>query len=402
VPPSDLSSDSSPVWPVEASDDGRRARLLAAKLKALVTDRWPAANIEPQPFTVGASCVASLDVDGSPVVAGWVLIDERKVDPDPFNPEPDPGPTLPPGWLGGTVVWAERHGVNKVHAIADTMSTFDARRVAALRKPFTVWRSIGRSLFEVSAGEVATGEVSPGEVSPGEVAVEHAGSVSLDPRCLAFVPMIEAAGAQAIVDHGVLRAEVLGLEVARVVIDDDPDNPEGNVRLAVGVGRHDRLAQDMMRGVDGFEAGLADAVASVLLWRDPSKPPHPANQLARSRWLRSILVDSPGFIGAHNLAPVQGLRPPKLKVADPAIAVGTDADGTPIVVACSVGVDLDAPLSAAAMAQRIDPCAKVVFVTPEADYFPAMRKIISALAIDVDVRLVTNAWATELNRTEPN
>jgi hypothetical protein len=373
-----------------SSSDGRRAGLLAAKLKALVTDRWPEAissgNLTPQPLTVGASCVADL----AGVRHGWVLIDERSVEPDPFNPEPDPSPTLPPGWLGGTVVWAARHGVRHVHAMADTMTAADRVRAAMVSYPFTLWRSVGRSLVDVSADDVGADDVGADDLSP-------AATPELDPRCLAFVPIIEAAGAEAIVEHSVLRAEVLGLEVGRVLVDEHPDSPEGGVRLAVGVGRHDRLAQDMMRGVDGFEQGLSEAVAAVRSWRDPAKPPHPANQLARSRWLRSVLIESPEFIGASNLAPVQGLRPAKLKVPDPALAVGTDGDGTPIVVACSVGVDLDAPLTAVAAAQAIDPSARVVFVTPEADMFPALRTIISALSVEVEVRLVTGAWAASSN-----
>ena len=97
-----------------------------------------------------------------------------------------------------------------------------------------------------------------------------------------------------------VTGEVLGLEVARVVVDD-----AGAAALEVGVGRHDR---------DAFADGAGDLPTRRRPRRASSTPcashrragaeAHLLNRLAPERWLRSVLVDRPDLVGAARLHPV--------------------------------------------------------------------------------------------------
>ena len=73
----------------------------------------------------------------------------------------------------------------------------------------------------------------------------------LDAEASAWVDRLRAAGAEPVVEAGVLTGEVLGLEVARVVSDADGS------RLEVGVGKHDRDARRAMSGDVPTQARLS-------------------------------------------------------------------------------------------------------------------------------------------------
>ena len=70
-----------------------------------------------------------------------------------------------------------------------------------------------------------------------------------------------------VVEHGELFGEVLGLEVARVVVDED------GTRFEVGVGRHDREAFAMLHGDLPTPEALARVVATVRQHRRPDAAP---------------------------------------------------------------------------------------------------------------------------------
>ena len=92
------------------------------------------------------------------------------------------------------------------------------------------------------------------------------------------------------------------------------------------------------------------------------------NQLVRERWLRSVLVADPALVGATELHPVGSAVPrANLTEAGVASAVGVDAAGVPVVVTCSVGVDLDAVPSAADDRLAHAPDARLLLVVPAAD-----------------------------------
>ena len=147
-----------------------------------------------------------------------------------------------------------------------------------------------------------------------------------------FARILSDHGAEVIVEHGVLRGEVLGLEVARVV----------DGRLEVGVGRHDRSARAEMYPWEEVGVALDRAVHAVRDRRRPDQPRHPADTLARGRWLRAVICARPSLAGAVSLALV---APPlpwfDLPEAGAAPCLGAAADGTPLLAVCSVGVDVD-------------------------------------------------------------
>ena len=341
----------------------QRSQLLQTKLRALIVEHW---NVDPDvlvahPFPAGAAFVAAT------TGIGWVLVAEVKVNADPADGHA-PGPSLPAGWLGGAVVWRARHGLATLNVLADRNDPDGARRNELLAAPLALFAVKGRAIAAMTA--------APFEMPAAPDAVT-----------MLLADTITECGADAVVEHGVLRGEVLGLEVARVTLDDD-----GVPGLEVGVGRHDRLAQSMMHGVGSggdLTVGLREAVAAVLAHRAPDRGLHPANQLSRERWLREILCRKPSIIGCADLAPVSSTVEPKLKLASPAVAVGTRADGSAVAVGCTIGVDLDASLVTVDSAPEGANC---ILVIPDGDDVPAVRLVAAALRRPVAVVTVPRLW----------
>ncbi|HVE45257.1 MAG TPA: hypothetical protein VNA57_00725 [Acidimicrobiales bacterium] len=280
---------------------------------------------------------------------GWVLAEER-----------------PERALGGALVWAARSHIEQLHVLAEGEEAAGvlARRAAAFRRPPQVWTISGRT-------------VTPAVPAP---------PLSEEPPTdahLAFAAMFAAAGAEAVVEHGVLVAEVLGLEVGRVI----------DGRLDVGVGKHDREAQRLVHVDRPPEEALRAAVAAVREVRRAGAPVHEMNRLAHERWLRSVVMASPQMVGAASLAPLpepvsrQGLR-----MAAPAPAAGLDADGRPLVVVCSTGIDVDLVPTAADARLGHDPTARLVIVVPEADDHPVTRDLAAQLADPAEVVAITGDW----------
>ena len=148
---------------------------------------------------------------------------------------------------------------------------------------------------------------------------------------------------EVVVEDGIVRGEVLGLEVARIVHGTTTSGtPIDEPVLEVGVGQADREMTALVHaGLPPIEQ-LARVRDIVLEHRRPDAERHPLNQLAPERWLRARLVRDPGRIGLSELHPAPPAVPrPNLR--DPAIAVarGRDASGGDVIVACSVGVHLD-------------------------------------------------------------
>lgn len=278
----------------------------------------------------------------------WVLLDER----------PERG-------LGPALAWARQKGASVVHVVADSGTGVLARRAAAFAEPPLVWQADGRSLHPAHADPFP---------APGTV----------DPELLELGPLIELAGADPIVEHGVLVGEVAGLEVCRAVRDEHL----GVVRLEVGVGAHDREAFQLMHGDVPTEQSLARVVAVVAEHRRPSSPPHPLNRLGAERALRARLVDEPALVGARQLA-VASPPVPRTNLKDPVpcVAAGEGPSGAPVVVVCSVGIDLDVvPFAADARGalaaqpgSSIGPDADLVIAVPERDVHPVTRALAEML-----------------------
>ncbi len=219
------------------------------------------------------------------------------------------------GRFGAALAWATRRGATSLDVIVDGSPSAPgivARRAACFGPWVRVWSVAGTSLLAAI----------PSAPLPD----------AADPPPADLVSLLSSQGLEVIWEHGVLRGEVLGLEVARTV----------GSSLEVGVGRYDRSARLEMRPRESLTAALAEAAAAVRELRRPGAPVHPANTLARSRWLRSLLVRSPS---AYGFAALQPVAPPVPWFDLPEVAaapcVGVSLSDVPVVVVCSVGVDLD-------------------------------------------------------------
>jgi hypothetical protein len=249
---------------------------------------------EPASFPPGAAALVDDRV-------AWVLVDG-----DPAR------------GLGPALAWARRRDAHHLHLLAERDTGLLARRAATFAFPITVWQVDGRSL-------------QPAEALPLAVPPRPA------PAHLALLPVIEAGGATPVIEHGVVMGEVRGLEVCRVV--DDPVG--GRARLEVGVGVHDREAFALIHGdVPGVDA-LAGVVEAVTRHRGVGAN-HPLDRLAPERLLRWRLEADPAALGLVSLAAAEP-PVPRANVKDraPCSARGGRADGSDVVVVCSVGVDLD-------------------------------------------------------------
>lgn len=301
---------------------------------------------------------------------------ELAADPDPFGADGAVARTGPGGaaaWvyaadasdavLGRALAWStQQPAVHELHIVVDdaVVAGVVARRAGYFAPAPTVWVVAGRVL--APAAPTARPAVPP-----------------LSAAVAALADVILAAGADALVEHGELIAEVAGLEVARGVVD------EQGAHLEVGVGKHDREATAMLHGDLTASASLARVIEIVRQHRRPGAEPHPLNRLAPERWLRARIVADPALVGADQLAPMPPpVRPPGLRLPFPAFAAGIDQVGAPIVVACSVGVDLNVVPLAADARDADGRAARLLIAVPPRDCIPALDAVAALLAAPAD------------------
>jgi hypothetical protein len=257
----------------------------------------------------------------------------------------------------------------RLHLLAEQGTGLLARRATQFSTPPTVWTVVGR--------ELVTTEPEP---VPDPVPIPPAAHAAAEP--------LRDQGLDVIVDHGEIAGELLGLEVARVVVD-----AAGDARLEVGVGRHDRDAYRALHGERDPADALAAVVQTVATHRRPGAEPHPLNRLAAERWLRARAVADPAWVGAAELFPVEGTVPrASIKDPSPAAAVGTDRRGRPVVVVASTGVDLDLVPAAADVRLAFAPEARLVLLVPERDAHPVTAALAAALVEPAEVLAVPGDW----------
>jgi hypothetical protein len=134
-------------------------------------------------------------------------------------------------------------------------------------------------------------------------------------------------------------------------------------------------------------------VAAVTELRRAGAPVHPANTLARSRWLRSVVCAHPALAGAIELDPVAPPLPaPDLTDNGAVPGLGVARDGRPLVVVCSTGVDPDVIPTAADSRAQCRPDADLVVVVPEGDDHPLTAGLAAALARPAGLRTVARGW----------
>jgi hypothetical protein len=322
-----------------------RVDLLQAQLGGLVGRHWGEAPRAAVPFAGGAGLQAGHE--------GWVLA------------VADPARALGPALL-----WARRAGVRQLHVLAEAETGGLARRATAFSEAPQVWR--------VGAGTLAA--AAPDAVNP---------SPTWRSELATWPEMIRAAGAEPVVERGVLIAEVRGLEVARVV----DDGLTG--RLEVGVGKHDRHAQELVWSDIPTHDVLVAAITTVREQRRADAPVHPLNRLRPEHWLRALLVARPELVGARGLAPAASVvERDDLRLPCPAPAHGIDASGRSLVVVCSAGIDVDLVPSAADARLAADRDARLVLVVPERDNHPVHAELAAALVDPAEVRTVNDDWRT--------
>lgn len=258
--------------------------------------------------------------------------------------------------LGPALIWSRSVGATRLNLFVDDGGPALARRAAYFGDHIAVWEVDGAELNAVIAEPIGP-------------------APELSPEVLSWQSLIIDCGATPVDDYGRLVAEVRGLEVARVVVEDD-----GSTVLEVGVGQADRELHRLVHSNLDAEGSLRRAVAMVLETRVPGAVRHPLQRLARERWYRSAIVAAPSLVGAQSLLPVAPLRErATLLGSQPAAAVGVATDGSPVVVVCSVGVDPDLLPEAADYRQRSNPDAALLVVIPERDRLPTIDSLISQL-----------------------
>ena len=275
-----------------------------------------------------------------------------------------------PRSLGGALAWAFAHDVDQLNLLSESAPAILARRAAPFDPTPVIWAVHGTELTAAVAAPPAI------DVTPAPTTEE-------------FVLLLQAAGVDVVVEHGVVTGEVEGLEIARVLVDDDDV-----ATIEIGVGRHDREAFALMHHDRPTAEALAEVAATVRNHRVVGAEAHPINRIAASRRLRSLLMDQPERVGAAELVPV----PPALPRDDlrddvAAAAVGSTEDGEPVVVVASVGIDLDLVPEAADVRTARAPTALLRLVLPERDVHARVRQQAELLADAAEIVMVPDDWS---------
>ncbi|MEE9417375.1 MAG: hypothetical protein V3V01_18995 [Acidimicrobiales bacterium] len=275
--------------------------------------------------------------------------------------------------LGPAVLLAAKHRAAKLVVLVGDDGSVLARQASQL-SPFPVINKVVGTDLE---------PVGPSKAGEGDQAEALALHV-LDQ----FRADFEAHGLTMVVEQGRITAELLGLEIARVV--------EGE--LQVGIGRFDREAGVMLRGTAASPDVLADAIEQVAPHRSSSASPHPLNRLCRERWLRQVAIANPATLGLTELHAIATVEP-RLNLLDPwpAAAIGsraTDlltADETVVLVVFSAGIDPQLLSFVADLLARHDP-TDVMVVLPERDIHPTVVQAMSWLRVPVEMIAVAPPW----------
>ena len=324
-----------------------KAALLAAKLRGLARAAG-VDDLQTVVFPGGAAALARASDGGGSSL--WVLAGD-----------------LGARALGPALALMLRHRANSVDLLVDDPAdaTTAARRGSLFAVPVTVHEIRGARLEAVGGfSGLARDPLKP-------------------PVAGSWVETIERAGADAVFEHGILRAEVRGLEIGRV------EEIDGEDRLSVGVGRHDREAHRMAHDTADPVVALATLVRQITVDRRAGAPSGLATDLARERWLRWIACRQPELVGARRLTPVD---PPDertdLRMVSIAPAVGETVDGAGAVFAFSVGIDPNLVPAAA----DVDPTRELVLVVPEGDETGITTNLTGLLKQPARIRTVPVDW----------
>lgn len=332
-------------------DAEQRARLLGTKLVALVRDHTGG---RAAPVEFGSSVAAVVDGRAA------VLVEDGTA-----------------AALAGALLWALRQRADRLTLYVDAGAGTVAR--------WADYFALGPDPIEVRA--VTGGTSAPAAAEPLPAPVPAPEEVD------ELTAQLRAEGLEVVVEHGHVRAEVLGLEVARFVRWPVEVGGDGHLHLEAGVGRFDRDAVAATRPDESPDAALRRTVEQVRAHRYPGAPVHPVALLARSRWLRAAAIADPSSVDAQWLAPADMTSSAEgIKELHPAAAVGRGADGAPTVLVCSTGVDLSlVPLAADTRALHA-PDGRLVLGLPARDHHRATIELLELLRDPAELVALAPGW----------
>ena len=237
-----------------------------------------------------------------------------------------------------------------------------------------------RSVFEASS--------VPAKPDPLPVVVP--GPEGVDP----LLEQLESRGLEVVLEDGSYRGELLGLEVARIVLWPTETGGDGEYHLEPGVGRFDRDAAAAMHEGESPADGLERALRIVTRRRHAGAGTHPLSLLSRARWLRADAVADPGRVGAARLDAVQTSFPPdSVREEWPAAALGVDASGAPLLVVFGSGAGLDLVPVAADTRELQAPGARLRVVVPGRDHMAVTDELAAKLRAPAEVVEFEPGWA---------
>lgn len=270
------------------------------------------------------------------------------------------------GVLGGVLVWLDRNPMATADLVVEHHPGIHARRARLLAPDVGIHGLAGTEIRPSAPEPIAPPHPTPGDLAP-------------------LVAMIERSGAQAVIEDGIVRAEVAGLEVGRVVTGTDASS------LEVGVGRFDREAGVLLHAGRPVEPTLVDTIAQVRTHRSAGAVSHPVNRIGRERWLRELVRVDPALAGVSDPVLVEPI-PPRVSLleASAAALVGLDA-GRRVLVVCSVGVELGLVPATADLVVTHRP-DEVRFVLPRRDRLPFLERLAIRLEVPVGFVEIAVPW----------
>ncbi len=268
--------------------------------------------------------------------------------------------------LGGVLVWAARNPRPRIEVVVEHHGGVHARRAAVLAPELGIHVLDGSRLAAAAASPIDDPHATPTDIAP-------------------LVAMIERSGADAVIEDGIVRAEVAGLEVGRVVT-----GPAGST-FEVGVGRFDREAGALLHADRPIEPTLVGTIEKVRDQRRPGVPAHPINRIGRERWLRTIVLADPGRFGLTGAEAVEPV-PPRSSLLEtrPAAVLGHAGDRRVLAV-CTVGADLGLVPEIADLVAVHRP-DEVRVLMPERDRLPYVERLIGLLPVAASIDVIDPPW----------
>lgn len=275
-------------------------------------------------------------------------------------------PSVAPGALGTAVVWSASVGVSELNVVVDHGDAALAFTASGFEAPAPkIWRAVDRSL-------VAARPTPP--------------EIDEPPTCPEQVALLEAAGLEVVVEHGVVLGEINGLEVARV------GHVDGRCAVEIGVGAYDQFASAALTLERDDASALAKVVDLVGPHRVAGAEPHPIGRLVRARWLRRQVIAQPELVGADSVEPIPLLTErPGLNESQPAAAIAERNGGRALVV-FAVGLFVGAAEVAAGLAVHHG-VSEVVLVMPSRDLHPRIVASVERLSVPASVLALEGDWS---------